>query len=334
MDGDVMLKKQNFFRKHFFVFLTGLISTCMLVSIYSLTSTRVYSSETDDKITGSNWMSSLSDNEKLCELNIPGTHDSGTKHTTALASGVVASCQSDSIDKQLTKGLRYFDIRINADLVVNHGGVNCYKNVITIDKNKLTLNHVLSTIEKFLEKNPTETVIVQIKEEGSSKKDFRTEVNSALSKYKKFYKYTNTSAKKLSLKDVRGHFVIFDRSNTVKGGYKIRSWPDNCAYGKVLLDGETAYLQDHYKAVKASTKFSTIKSFYNKLWESSYSSNRFILDFTSCTGPFCPRLVAGTVNSKFEKLLKDNKEKKFGIVLMDFPDSDLISEIYKTNIKK
>lgn len=329
-----MLKKQNFFQKHFFVFFTSLISVCTLISIYPFTSTNVYSSGADNKVTGSNWMASVSDDKKLCELNIPGTHDSGTKHTTALATGVVASCQSDSIDKQLTKGIRYFDIRINADLIVNHGGVSCYKNVITINKNRLTLNYVLNTIEKFLEKNPTEAVIVQIKKEGSSKKDFRKEVNSALAKYKKFYKYKNISAKNLSLKDVRGHFVVFDRSNSLTGSYKIRNWPDNCTYDTTLLDGETAYLQDHYKAVKASTKFSTIKNFYNKIWESSYSKNRYVLNFTSCTGPFCPALVAHKINSKFEKLLKDNKDKKFGIVLMDFPDSDLISEIYKTNIKK
>ena len=294
----------------------------------------VYSSETDNKLTGSNWMSSLPNDKKLCELNIPGTHDSGTKYTTALASGIVASCQNYSIDKQLTKGIRYFDIRINADLIVNHGGVNCYKNVITINKNRLTLSHVLKTIEKFLEKNPTEAVIVQIKKEGSSKKDFRTEVNSELEKYEKFYRYKDISAKKLSLKDVRGHFIVFDRSNTLKGSYKIRNWPDNCTYDTILLDGETAYIQDHYKVAKASTKFSIIKDFYNKIWESAYSKSIYILNFTSCTGPFYPGWVAGKINSKFEKLLKENNEKKFGIVLMDFPDSDLISEIYKTNIKK
>ena len=61
-----------------------------------------------------NWMSLLPDEMRVCEVNIPGSHDSSTAscNMNAVAVGVSADCQTYSIPDQFNKGARYFDLRV------------------------------------------------------------------------------------------------------------------------------------------------------------------------------------------------------------------------------
>ena len=137
LDNSVKFLKKLSFK--ILLFLEILVSSFLnLFFIFGISGT-VCAEQT---ILGNNWMSGLSDDTKLCDINIPGTHDSGTTYTTAVISGIIASCQDDTIPEQLQKGIRYLDIRCDGDLDINHGGVACYSNILTIKKYKLTFKKV------------------------------------------------------------------------------------------------------------------------------------------------------------------------------------------------
>ena len=84
-----------------------------------------------------NWMSAIADSRYLCEINLPGSHDSATaycKNTTnnhaeffgfpVLNTGKYAKTQSLTLAKQLEAGVRYLDLRFSpaqGKLLLCHG---------------------------------------------------------------------------------------------------------------------------------------------------------------------------------------------------------------------
>ncbi|KAJ7856898.1 PLC-like phosphodiesterase [Mycena leptocephala] len=72
----------------------------------------------------SNWMSKISDNTKIVDMNLPGTHDSATwnysdarqaelvKSTEPVRPAAFSRCQERSLVQSLDDGIRVFDMRI------------------------------------------------------------------------------------------------------------------------------------------------------------------------------------------------------------------------------
>lgn len=285
LDNSVKFLKKLSFK--ILLFLEILVSSFLNLFFIFCISGTVCAEQT---ILGNNWMSGLSDDTKLCDINIPGTHDSGTTYTTAVISGIIASCQDDTIPEQLQKGIRYLDIRCDGDLDINHGGVACYSNILTIKKYKLTFKKVLDDIEKFLDENPSETVMLQFKHEGVSKKDFLKKVNDLLKTREKLYKPQTSRPDSLKLKDLRGKFVVLSRCDGVELSYSYSGWGDNAINGSPDLDDSGCVLQDRYKSFNSKEKLRIIKSFYEKIWNEDID-NKFVINFTSCIGPYCPNLL-------------------------------------------
>ena len=112
------------------------------------------------------WMSELKDETPLSALSIPGTHNSPTHHR-ALPS---VRCQAVSPRVQLENGVRFFDIRVQVEkpedlskdgLILVHAvfpisltGTKYFRDLV---------NHVF----EFLDQNPSETVILSVKREGT-----------------------------------------------------------------------------------------------------------------------------------------------------------------------
>ena len=99
------------------------------------------------------WMRAVPDDTPLGRMTIPGTHDS-----CAMYGGHLVSCQSLSLRDQLEAGIRFLDIRLRAAydrLDVHHGIVYQY----------LSFDDVMSEVGEFLRRQPTEAVIMRIKEE-------------------------------------------------------------------------------------------------------------------------------------------------------------------------
>jgi len=91
----------------------------------------VYDTIRDYKdVNSKNWMSAISGDRKLNEINIPGTHDSAMKKTESRSMGSgghffsmdeLAITQKRFIDEQLEDGVRLFDLRLNTHHLVKAG---------------------------------------------------------------------------------------------------------------------------------------------------------------------------------------------------------------------
>lgn len=112
------------------------------------------------------WMRELSDGTPLSGLSIPGTHNSPTHHR-ALPS---VRCQAVSPKEQLDNGVRFFDIRVQPEhpdnpskdgLILVHG---VFPVSLTGSKH---LRGLINDVHDFLKRNPSETVIVSLKREGT-----------------------------------------------------------------------------------------------------------------------------------------------------------------------
>ncbi|KAI0152558.1 PLC-like phosphodiesterase [Hypoxylon sp. NC0597] len=195
------------------------------------------------------WMRELRDEYPLSALSIPGTHNSPTCHV-ALPS---VRCQAVNVREQLENGVRFFDIRVNvspdsSDLALVHSAFP-----ISLTGNKY-FKDMLDVVYAFLDANPSETLIMSIKREGTGKG-----TDHQLSKILKdrFYEggrrwYTEPRIPKIG--EVRGKIVLLRRhanDPSLNGewggrgwGLDASAWPDNCADG--LLGSGIARVQDFY----------------------------------------------------------------------------------------
>jgi 1-phosphatidylinositol phosphodiesterase len=101
------------------------------------------------------WMSDISDDTPVTALSIPGTHNSGC------IGGVFgfAQTQNLNINDQLDAGIRFLDIRLaqcQDNLCIHHDAM-CM-NTTYID--------ILNTCSEFLEKYPSETILMSVKDES------------------------------------------------------------------------------------------------------------------------------------------------------------------------
>ena len=96
-----------------------------------------------------NWMQYLSDDVKIIDVVIPGSHDAGTKGLL-----MDMATQNSTIGEQLAKGVRYFDLRVkyNLDgkLAIYHGSL----------QTGVLFESVLNDIKSFIEAYPTEFLIL------------------------------------------------------------------------------------------------------------------------------------------------------------------------------
>ncbi|MFZ0118959.1 MAG: phosphatidylinositol-specific phospholipase C, partial [Pseudonocardiaceae bacterium] len=101
------------------------------------------------------WMQDVPDDTPVTALSIPGTHDAGCT-SSVLGLG---QTQSLGINDQLDVGIRFLDIRLahyQDNLFVHH-------DVVYTDN---SYADVLATCSKFLQKNPSETILMSIMEES------------------------------------------------------------------------------------------------------------------------------------------------------------------------
>lgn len=104
------------------------------------------------------WMSDVPDEVKLCELTLPGTHDS-----CAFAGNLLARCQHMSLEEQLHSGVRYVDVRcrhMNDRFELYHSSFSLGDFFDT---------GVIVPVVSFLKQNPSETIIMLVSPEHKQK---------------------------------------------------------------------------------------------------------------------------------------------------------------------
>jgi 1-phosphatidylinositol phosphodiesterase len=213
-----------------------------------------------------NWMSELNDDLTIDQLSIPGTHDSGTKKTGPGP----AHTQNFDIETQLQDGIRFLDIRVGNNLVINtplvptpminkedpfkivHGIVDC----------GITFKDILNTCSDFLKHNPRETIIMLMDDYNVSP----TMAEEGFKRYLNMEQYQNLfylGTKLPPLGQLRGKVVLLRRfeieSSAELGVNLSKNWPDDDTLSLTTPDGVKFRIEDNYKQWDTHKKVKTVE---------------------------------------------------------------------------
>lgn len=271
----------------------------------------------------SNWMANCDDNVKLSSLSIPGSHDSGAKHSLADVAGI---CQDLSIKEQLEGGARFLDIRLKnykGNLVVYHGEVN----------QDLSFDNVLDSVYSFLSSHPSETILLSVKEESKASGSSESFDSLMKKKKEKTPKYwTNDSSLGL-LGDHRGGIILLSRYSGSSFGVNLyNGWEDMDSGEKEnTFDIGTTHIQDFYKVSDIVDKKNEITSAFSF---SSANESSLTLNFLSgyMTNGFPPSYsvsVASTIIPWAKETF--SSYSSLGITITDFFSSEIGSLIVQRN---
>ena len=205
----------------------------------------------NEDVNSTNWMGALPQTLKITDISIPGTHDAGTCWVSSDQSG--SSDQRYYIDELLNAGVRHIDLRTGLDdnkkLRVIHASHRCLNRA----GNDLSMDEAMGWIKNFLDKNPSETVILQVKmdRQGSECEKKTYEYLEAMANADNSYIWKGDHVptleearhkiiviSRLNIKDMKDGDKVFDFSTTVEG--KPALWGLNCYNWKESENSATA----------------------------------------------------------------------------------------------
>ncbi|KAI3337618.1 PLC-like phosphodiesterase [Xylariaceae sp. AK1471] len=267
------------------------------------------------------WMAHLPDSIPITQLNIPGTHDTATWNYTQAtqdemsyatrcdgttpARARVYRCQRRSIAESLEAGIRFFDLRfaldpLDARLVFWHGPA--------LLSARATVEDVLFGFYGWLDTHPSETVILSLKYEDSTKANATSDAkvqgslfDVLMSGTAKRYIHQGRGAVG-TLGEVRGKIILFRRfdlsslppefEEAIPGLHMSPvDWPDNSRDFALVYNqttGATAYIEDYYYPSDYTTvedniaaKFDAVSAHLEKAAAGDYDS--LFVTFTSGT---------------------------------------------------
>lgn len=273
---------------------------------------------------GSDWMKTLDGTLPIQKLSIPGSHDSG-----ALLEPVsgTAKCQSLTIAEQLAAGVRFLDVRcrhVGDSFIIHHGLVD----------QKLSYESVLGTATTFLKENPSECVILSVKEEYEPEKNTRSFERTFDTYVAKDPDRWWLKPELPTLDQVRGKIVLFRRfsSTSQTKGINASKWPDNTTFSAPPLR-----VQDHYRAANAAAKWTTFESLLKET-VAAVNEDTLFVNFSSGTGstfgiPNIPS-ISTPMNQRITAYFTAQPKGRHGILVMDFVDAGRCRLIYETNFVK
>ncbi len=264
------------------------------------------------------WMKDLSDDTLINDMSIPGTHDSGARHSIFDVAGI---CQDLSIKNQLNIGVRFLDLRlqlVNDEFKIVHSFV---------DQN-LKFSDVLKDITKFIKENNQEFLLISIKKEAddvNSKQSFSSALSKELAKYEEI----STDVLPNTLGLARGKIYILSRCDLNVGINAYYGWSDSTTF---VLDN--LYIQDNYCIDEVLEKQEDIIKTLNY---SKDNNDKLVLNFTSCylDNAFPPSYAgtpANTINPWLINYL-ENFNGDTGIIITDFITKNLAESIYMRNFR-
>ncbi|UOQ70174.1 phosphatidylinositol-specific phospholipase C [Hymenobacter cellulosilyticus] len=271
-----------------------------------------------------NWMGSVDASLSLAQLSIPGTHDSGARFESIAGT---AKCQTLTIGEQLNAGVRFLDVRcrhIDNSFTIHHGAV--YQNLNFAD--------VRAACLEFLRTNPTECIIMSIKEEhtpSNNSRTFEQTLNAFLQENPDTW-YVGESVPTLG--QVRGKIVLLRRyAATTPKGIDATNWADNTSFD-ITTPAAQLKVQDQYKVSDNNAKWTAMSTLLTETKAST--TNRLYLNYASGYKPGLfgiPSIttVSNNINPRLTTFFTAQGKGRFGIIPMDFAESSRNSLIVKTN---
>ncbi|MCV3743636.1 phosphatidylinositol-specific phospholipase C domain-containing protein [Ureaplasma sp. ES3154-GEN] len=294
-----------------------------------------YSANEYTSLNNKEWMKKLDDSKSIAEVNIPGTHDSAMYDGYGWAyffGKPWAKTQSKNFAEQLKQGIRYFDLRINQNLELIHG----------ITYSKTNFQEVLGIFSQFLAQNPSEFLMVRIKSEnykGNNRswfeKDYENKVFNQLKNYSNQL-YKNNEIRKPgwpTVGEMRGKMIIFNNlndhiSNNTDFGPK---WNESFKHGSAWFT-----IQDDYKSFSYA-KLNTIIN-HSALSNNKWGKNNLFINHISHSNWRSTVWAFNTwmlehVQDWIDIWNKADKQRNFGVVVMDYPGDGMVQRIIDLNKK-
>lgn len=314
-----------------------------------------------DQAVHPNWMSHVPDNVYLNSLSIPGTHDT---LTFDLVDNDVFQCQNHDLKTQLRAGLRYFDIRgrllVNAHAASQEPVIGIFHGHVSTG---YTFRDVLLTMFDFLERYPSEGIIMRLKEEGApipvgdpseiwSTGNYNTTFEEAFNYYRInntltapgskehfLYPWPATSRAMPTMAELRSRIIILYEFETVGNDYGIPWTSEHIALEDLWVIMDPLSLDDKWNAVKENLQLAAASADDSDvLFLSHLSASVGVLPIEAAAGPLEDRsngtLISG-INDRTGQWLeqgdKAGNKGKTGVIMGDFPGQRLIGEILKRN---
>ena len=195
------------------------------------------------------WMANLDDNTSLRAVNMPGSHDTMALYSIGDLAG---QCQSLSLMDQLNLGVRFLDIRLKQEgnkLKAVHGFID----------QRATFDDVNNVVSDFLTTNPSEFIIMSIKEEADSSKPIGSFEDCLKAKLNGKYLLNTTLPTRVEY--ARGKVILLSRySNSTIGIPAYNGWSDSTSF---TLPNDI-YVQDEYKITSKEQKIEAITKCFNE----------------------------------------------------------------------
>ena len=260
----------------------------------------------------SKWMSSLNDTTLIRNINMPGSHDTMALYSIGDLAG---QCQSLSLEDQLNLGVRFLDIRLKEDkneLKAVHGFVDQRASFASIAK----------TIETFMQNNPSEMIIMSIKEEANASNS-NISFEDSLKTYLTNNIYYLNKNLPLTLGEARGKVILLSRySNSTIGIPAFDGWLDSCSF---TLPNDI-YVQDTFKITSKEEKQDEIVKCFNEV------GHALKINFLSAyrTNGFPPSYAPSAANDINPWINEEiSKYNDRGVVLYDFVNESNMKAFFK-----
>lgn len=302
------------------------------------------------------WMASIGNDVRINKITIPGTHGSAATdgenapkdtflnqyigdEATLFKNGYDWSPRMD-ITAQLKSGVRFLDMRIRrvtGGCALHHGKVYLKK----------SCNDLFKEVYDFLDRNPSETILVSIKEEVPAMDATLTveqTINKLIDEQPKYWSVgrkiptlginsTDSGVVEASNTNIRGRIVLVRRYVAPEKSYGINAggWPDNTSG---LTTNGLLNIQDAYNVseVEKENQFRAQARLIKKTDFTLPDSPLFINFSSGYKGliPF-PYDYSKTINPKLRSYFTLRRTGNYGVIMSDFVTPELIKKLYSTN---
>lgn len=315
-----------------------------------------------DGITGSDWMSLLPDEEKVCKLSIPGTHDALTgmafyNKDMQYIFNMTAISQVSTLNQQLESGIRFFDIRpvVSTDTINHEKILRCTHGFSEL---AVTFEESLDMLSQFLKQHPDEFVIVKLQHDNGAE----NQVDWASIMAEFLYEYNTVTnpgifaewRPGLTVGEMRGKILFINRKAFFGMYGACCEWPDEDPDidEEVYIDEEMSrilgkaeaedfddftsmYVQDYYKTTTKKRQLVKIEAVLNmlaaaRLCTADPDDNTWIVNHCSAYTAVSPRGYVTNAEAVHPAAIEDILEhpgQTVGIVAIDFSCYDNVDVV-------
>lgn len=289
------------------------------------------------------WMKNIDNNTEVLRLNLAGTHDSVTKYAQF---SHLSKCQNLNIYEQLCIGIRGLDIRVQSRgsrLGMVHGVAKAFNTPNHFGK-QMDLADVLEQCYRFLDENPSETIVFQFKNDSGKEMEHCFDIL--------FHRYIKDNQSKWYLEnrsplmnEARGKIILIRRCKMLQSneynphntGIDFSKWieQDKPVPEPLTLktggENEMSFvIQDRYKYKPEPRWNDCIMPFLDTMTD---FCGTYIINYLSTAGGVKgPYNNSKYINPAFMKYpLKKNTY--YGMIYVDFPTEELVEKIIRTNFR-